>query len=241
MWSIKDVKTRGRVAFKANYWLCVLVGIVLSLLLSGGVMAGRSGGQSSVDEASVELETSVNSLQQSVEALPDDTKMKIFAAIAGISTFVVIVGILLKIFVWNPLKVGCYRFFAQNVEYTPAKLGCVADGFSDYGHVLVTLLLRDLVIAAGFILFVIPGFVMVYALRLVPYIIKDEPNLSAREVLSRSMQLMRGNKWRAFLLDLSFLGWQLLGILTLGIVEVFWTTPYLMSTEAALYLELTGR
>ena len=50
--------------------------------------------------------------------------------------------------------------------------------------------------------------------------------------------MMDGNKWRTFLLDMTFLGWTILGIVTFGIVNVLWTFPYYENTMAALYLEL---
>ena len=77
-----------------------------------------------------------------------------------------------------------------------------------------------------------------YSYRMVPYIIKDNPELSATEVITRSREMMNGNKWRAFLLDLSFIGWILLCVITLGIAAFFWVGPYMSSTDAALYLEL---
>ena len=76
---------------------------------------------------------------------------------------------------------------------------------------------------------------------MVPYIIKDNPELSATEVITRSREMMNGNKWKAFLLDLSFIGWFLLSIITLGIAAFFWVGPYVYSTEAALYLELKDK
>ena len=50
--------------------------------------------------------------------------------------------------------------------------------------------------------------------------------------------MMNGHKWRAFVLDLSFIGWILLGVVTLGLGLIFWTEPYMYSTRAALYLKL---
>ena len=74
---------------------------------------------------------------------------------------------------------------------------------------------------------------------MVPYIIKDNPELSATEVITKSRKMMDGHKWRAFLLDLSFIGWLLLSLITLGIVGLLWTNPYMQNTNAALYQELS--
>ena len=73
---------------------------------------------------------------------------------------------------------------------------------------------------------------------MVPYILAEHPELSANEIITRSREMMNGNKWRAFVLDLSFIGWEILSVLSLGIVHIFWTSPYMHSTHAALYEEL---
>ena len=67
------------------------------------------------------------------------------------------------------------------------------------------------------ILFVIPGYIALYRYAMTPYIMAENENLSVMEAITESKRIMMGNKWRLFCLDLSFLGWELLGILTLGI------------------------
>ena len=69
---------------------------------------------------------------------------------------------------------------------------------------------------------------------------KEYPDLSEIEVITLSRRMMDGNKWRTFLLDLTFLGWVLLGFVTFGIVNVLCTLPYYENTMAALFLELNG-
>ena len=244
MWDIKKVKARGRAAFKANYLPCVIVALLLSLLVRGGVGVSVRNARSQAtptDEVPLELQSAVTDLNNAIEALPEDAKATLAVAVLGGLFFFLIVGILLKIFVWNPLEVGCHRFFTKNVESGPAPMGLIGEGFGSFGHVFATLFLRDLIIALCCMLLIVPGIIKAYSYRFVPYIIRDEPNLTASEVLSHSKEMMRGNKWRAFVLDLSFLGWALLGLVTLGIVDIFWTSPYYQSTDAALYLELRGR
>ena len=94
--------------------------------------------------------------------------------------------------------------------------------------------------ALWMLLFIIPGLVKSYSYAMVPFLIIDEPELSANEIITRSREMMNGHKWRTFLLDLSFIGWILLTVITCGIVGVFWTNPYMYSTRAALYHELRG-
>lgn len=90
------------------------------------------------------------------------------------------------------------------------------------------------------LLFIIPGIVKAYQYRMVPYILADRPELDQKEVFALSKQMMDGEKWNAFVLDLSFLGWHILGIITAGILEIFYIAPYVNLTNAQLYLTLSG-
>ena len=68
----------------------------------------------------------------------------------------------------------------------------------------------------------------------------ENPNMGVMEGISRSKELMAGNKWRLFCLHLSFIGWDLLCAFTLGI-GYLWLMPYRNAAETAFYLEVTGR
>ena len=57
--------------------------------------------------------------------------------------------------------------------------------------------------------------------------------------MTRSSELMNGQKMNAFILDLSFIGWEILSAITAGIVGIFWVNPYVFATDAELYLELS--
>ena len=88
------------------------------------------------------------------------------------------------------------------------------------------------------ILFIIPGIVASYRYAMTPYILAEDMDLSVMEAIGESKRLMRGNKWRLFCLDLSFLGWQILCTLTLGIASL-WVGPYIETARAAFYREIS--
>ena len=85
----------------------------------------------------------------------------------------------------------------------------------------------------------IPGIVKAYEYRMAPYILAEHPELSYREVLRMSSNMMDGQKMNAYILDVSFIGWHILSAITGGIVGVFWTNPYVYATDAELYLTLS--
>ncbi|MBQ5649106.1 MAG: DUF975 family protein, partial [Clostridia bacterium] len=78
-----------------------------------------------------------------------------------------------------------------------------------------------------------------YSYALAPYIIAEDTSITPSEALRRSKELMRGNKWRFFCLEMSFLGWTLLAVLTLGI-GALWLNPYRAAAFADFYREISG-
>lgn len=96
------------------------------------------------------------------------------------------------------------------------------------------------VISLALIILLIPAIIKIYDYYLVEYIVADDSSLGWREALRKSKQMMRGNRFSVFVLGLSFIGWEMLGILAFGIGTVF-VTPYILATDAQLYLELSGK
>ena len=76
---------------------------------------------------------------------------------------------------------------------------------------------------------------MNYAYMMVPYIIAENSSLDKSRVFKISRKMMKGHKWEAFVLGLSFLGWNILGALTGGILNLFYVNPYMHATYAEFY------
>ena len=225
MWSVSEVKEIGKSKFKANYWPCVLVAVLMGLFTAGS-------------SASVSSKVQETDLNASFNSLTPEQQAAVIAVVVGAVLVVVGISLVVKIFLANPIELGGSLFFKQNVEETPASLDLLKAGFQNYGHTFATLLLRDVFTLLWCLLLLIPGIVAAYAYRMVPFILAENPDMPAREVIARSREMMRGNKWRAFVLDLSVLGWIILGVVTLGLGLVFWTEPYIKSADAALYVKL---
>ena len=146
----------------------------------------------------------------------------------------------MSVFLINPLEVGTNRFFVQNLKLD-ANLREICFAFDhNYLNCVKILFFRDLYVFLWSLLFIIPGIIKAYEYRMVPYILGDNPNIDREEAFALSNMLMQGNKGKAFVLDLSFLGWYILNGLTLGILGIFYVNPYIKQTNAALYLKLKG-
>jgi len=85
---------------------------------------------------------------------------------------------------------------------------------------------------------VVGVFIKRYSYFLVPYITAENPKISPREAVTLSRRMMDGHKWECFVLELSFLGWSLLGVLTAGISEILYSNPYRSATLCEYYASL---
>ncbi|MBQ3281459.1 MAG: DUF975 family protein [Eubacterium sp.] len=233
MWSTSEIKERGKAALKVNYWKCVLVSFIM-----GFVLSGPSSFTTRVSNNSEQSQQAMQELGDAYNSLTPAEQIAVIAGVSGVVTLAMVIGILVKIFVYNPLKVGGLAFFKKNVMDAPADLNEIGVGFKNFLHTFVTLFLNDLFLTLWTMLLIVPGIIKSYSYRMVPYIIADEPDLSPTETITRSRQMMDGHKWHTFCYDLSFIGWVLLTILTCGLVGMFWFGPYKNNSDAALYLEL---
>lgn len=138
----------------------------------------------------------------------------------------------------GPLSVGLYGAFAKLARgERDMEIGGVFDGCQDFGSNLVLGLMHNLLITLWSMLFVIPGIIKTYAYSMAFFIKADHPEYGWRECLSESEKMMQGNKWKLFCLQLSLVGWAILGSLACGI-GTLWVTPYMYSCNAVFYEEL---
>jgi uncharacterized membrane protein len=138
------------------------------------------------------------------------------------------------------LSVGFAAFFLDALRSEKASFDSFFKGFTEYlGTKLVSMLLVGIYTFFWTILFYIPGIVKTYSYAMTPYILLDKPELSANEAITDSRMMMRGHKMELFLLDLSFIGWILLSILTFGILFIY-VVPYMQAARAEFYRTLKG-
>lgn len=227
MWNRKELKEKAKKAFKANYWKTVAVSLLFLIVGGGSVLTFTNSSGSGAEDFSAQLG---GLSQEEIIAIA----AAVLAGLAAVGT----ITFLIKIFLCNPLMVGCQKFYRENAE-SPANFGEVGAAFKKkYGNIVLTIFLRDLFLALWLLLFIIPGLIKAYSYRMVPYIIADNPEMSALDAITKSRVMMKGHKWNAFVLDLSFLGWLILSGLTAGILGIFYVNPYIFETDAELYLAL---
>lgn len=162
----------------------------------------------------------------------------VYLLIAGGVSSIPVAGSVLAIIITYPLAYGFAILFLDLFrEGKPIDIGKLFDGFKDFGRVWVTLILVAIYTILWTCLLIIPGIVKSYSYALTPFILKDEPELKYNAAIEKSMRMMDGYKMKLFLLDLSFIGWMILSVLTLGIGLLF-LQPYMNTARAAFYEDL---
>ena len=170
------------------------------------------------------------------------TPAQALAILTAVAVPVILVGTAITILVLNPFTISFSRFFLQNSRKTKgdqpegASLNELGYGFThNFVRNVLTMFLKDLFTILWSLLFIIPGLIKSYSYRMVPYILSENQEMTATEAITRSREIMNGNKWRSFVLDLSFIGWILLSCITFGLVGIFYVYPYISATETELY------
>lgn len=259
MWTRKELKERAKEALKRNYWKIVLVSLI-GMLIGGGLgSSGISGGGSDIrDMASDNVKEHFTEHEnddvdwEGAEAVLDDIQMDIrpqdIVAVAFtvivvliVAAIVLAIGIALDVLLLNPVQVGINRFMVKSLDDTAriAEVGYTFD--HNYKNGVKVMFFKDMYVVLWSLLFIVPGIYKAYQYRMVPYILGENPDMTYQEVLQRSKDMMDGQKWDAFVLDLSFILWHMLGGITCGLAEIFYVAPYVNLTDAALYSRLSRK
>ena len=110
-------------------------------------------------------------------------------------------------------------------------------GTEQIGGLVVLSLMTNLFVFLWSLLFIIPGFVKAYAYSMAPYIKYDHPEYGWKRCLDESKAMMKGYKWKLFCLNLSFIGWNIVGMLCF-MVGSYWVLPYTKAAQVCFYEEL---
>ena len=125
----------------------------------------------------------------------------------------------------------------RKTDGDPFDITHLFDGYRDFVRIFCSMLLLYLIICIGLCLLIIPGIWAMLAFGITPYILRDYPDLKNQHAMRLSREMMAGHKWELFVLWLSFIGWFILSLFTLGI-GFFWLCPYIQSSIANFYEEV---
>lgn len=158
---------------------------------------------------------------------------------ASIVLLAALIAMLFGIFVKNLLIVGQCRFFLEIKNYSNTEISKILFAFrvKKTFNIVYIMFFRSLY-SFLWAFTIIGGVIKHYSYRMIPYILAENPEISCKNAFSLSKQMMKGNKWNAFKLDASFLLWNALSVLTLGILGIVYVKPLIGATNSELYFAL---
>ena len=168
----------------------------------------------------------------------------IIGTVAGIlGSIVPILSILslCSIFIGCPMAVGIISYIMKKnrgIDVTKKELFAYFKG-KEWLNITFTMFMTGLLYILWSLL-IIPAYVKCFSYAMVPYILAEDPNKNWKEVITESRQMMHGNKWHLFVLELSFIGWAILGMFTFNILNLFFTMPYMALACAEFYDYVSG-
>jgi uncharacterized membrane protein len=220
-------------ALKGNWGKGVLL-MLIYFLLAGVFMGPVVYTSIAMQEQLLEL-GGRNNINQMLSAMQDPDFLSLQTQANASSSGLT----LLEILVLFPLSLGVLNAFRKLLTEGDNDLvpNAFHLGFKPYLHKVWGMLLMYILIVLWTLLFIIPGFIKTYSYAMTPYILHENPELSASEAIHRSRMMMKGHKFDLFWLQLSFIGWFFLCLLTTGI-GFLWLQPYYYTAQAAFYEEV---
>lgn len=216
----REFRRIARENLAGNWGNAVLTAFLAALL--GGLLA--SGGIPDIN-----IEISENHLK----AIPSLLKTLFFSllSVGGTLSFV-------HFILGGVIRQGYAVYLLKQYDHRDPQTNDLFSQFDYFGSAFCLKLLQTLFVFLWSLLLIFPGIMKAYAYSMAPFIMAENPNMTAREALRASEDLMYGHKAELFFLELSFIGWGLLSVLTLGIGSL-WLTPYIQAAHAAFYRNLS--
>lgn len=215
-----DYRRTARFSLEGNWGPSIVAALIASVL--GGLVVGSS---------SLNLDISLEDLQ--------NVQLNIPGLYTALKTVIIGSSVinLLHLFLGCVVRLGYCTYLLKQHDRQERSYKDLFSHFEIYGSSLCLTLLETIFVTLWSLLFVIPGIVASYRYAMAPFIMAENPELTATQAINLSKQMMKGNKGRLFCLDLSFIGWMLLSALTLGIGDLF-LNPYMSAARAAFYRSL---
>ena len=224
-----DYRERARASLRGNWGIAVLVSFLGMLL----------GGIETVSVVNVTYDTS-SGVGFEVFGV-DPRTAHIPADVLGFLTMAMMAAgfyALIKFVIGGAVELGVCAYFSKLALGENADVNDEFAYFKYFGKAFGLRLVTSVFVFLWSLLFVIPGLVAAYRYAMAPYIMAEHPEMGIMEAIEASKQMMDGNKWALFCLDISFIGWTFLSALTFGIGDLF-LTPYTRTANAHFYMNLT--
>ena len=214
----KEIRSNARKALKGHWGTAIVAAIIANVFPSVGYSSSFS---------SDDMDFTKLSELSGTELI---TTLAIFGGI-------LLIGLAISLVVSSVISIGYAQFNMDLVDGDDPKISTLFSKVRQLKTAVIANILVFVRVFFGMIFFIVPGVIALFKYSMTNYIIAENPGIGAREALDKSKKIMKGNKLRFFLLGLSFIGWEILVVLTLGIAGI-WVSPYMQASYAEFYREI---
>ena len=212
-----QIRLKARDSLKGNYWPAVGVAFVAAIF--GALMVNGGSYSLNIEKRATEL----------FGNLPKIVKTYLMIAAGGAGALS-----LVNLILGGVVQLGYAQYLLKQQDREICSIQDLFSQFDRFGQGFLQLFLRNLYTFLWGLLFLIPGLIKSFAYAMTPFLMAEDPTLTANEAIKLSQEKMRGHKGELFCLGLSFFGWAVLAVLTGGIGEIF-LNPYINAAYAAFY------
>lgn len=217
-----DIRRVARENLSGNW------GLSIGACLLAAIMGGMLIGSSFLPQLNIHMEN------QDIESWE-----QFFRVTLGSTTFSLNTINLVHFILGGVIQLGYAQFLLKQYNRANFEVKDLFSQFERFGQAFLQRFLRILYTSLWSLLFIIPGIVKSYAYAMTPFIMAENPEMTASEAITASKEMMDGHKGELFTLDLTFIGWELLCLLTLNIGHL-WLNPYKNAAYAVFYKDLTA-
>lgn len=213
-----DIRRVARENLQGNYWQSVTVAFVAAIF---GAL---------ITSSNISIDVDAEHLQR----IPEFFKKVLILVGSAAGTLS-----LVQLILGGTVQLGYAKYLLNQHNHASLDIKDLFSQFDRFKHGFLQLFLRSLYTILWTLLFIIPGIIKSLSYSMTPFIMAENPDMTAKEAIEASKQLMDGHKGELFVLGLTFFGWDLLCLLTLGI-GTFFLNPYVNAAYAAFYKDLTS-
>lgn len=221
----KDLREKASQMLAGKWMMAVLVTLVAGLF-----------GATAIHVPSINFNFNFEMDMGILEDLPEELAALLavyFVVAASVASIVATAQFVLG----GVIRLGYCRYLLNLHDGGNASFKDLFSQFHRFGAAFLLNLLMAVYTFLWTLLFIIPGIVACYKYAMAPFILLENPGMSANQAITASKQMMKGHKGKLFLLGLSFFGWAMLCILSWG-VGYLWLNPYMNASYAAFYRSL---
>lgn len=232
-----DFRKIARNSLQGKWMIAVLVGVVASILGGNQDIGSEFNLNIDVSSANASLDFAGYPVFSTSGGLNTNIGALILGSLSYVMIIALVVGILYFIFS-SIISVGYAKFNLNLVDEAECSFENLFSYFNNWKTIALTKFFQTLYIFLWALLFVFPGVIASFNYAMTGYILAENPEMTHKEALAASKEMMSGNRWRLFCLHFSFIGWDFVCLFTLGLGHLL-LTPYKQAAVAAFYREVS--